>query len=142
MNPPEEISLERHAGGFDISYLDTQAAVWLAQRDFRKISPKAKEQIESVALLISPLVVVEIEFLFEIGRILLSAEEVRLILHSEHGVSLCDLELTSIMKSALREKWTRDPFDRLIVAHAKARGFCPLISSDRKIRENYPRAVW
>lgn len=142
MNDLEGETPRHPAGGFGICYLDTQAAIWLAQRDFRRISPKAREQIESATLLISPLVVVEMEFLFEIGRILLPAEEVRLVLHSEHGVSLCDLELVSIMKSALHEKWTRDPFDRLIVSHAKAKGFSPLISADRAIRQNYPRAVW
>jgi PIN domain nuclease of toxin-antitoxin system len=138
----QDQSVDRPSSGFDIAYLDTQVALWLAQRDFGRISPKAKGQIASAMLLISPLVVVEMEFLFEIGRILLPAEEVRLVLHSEHGVTLCDLDLTDIMKSALSEKWTRDPFDRLIVAHAKAKGFCPLISADRKIGEHYPRTVW
>jgi PIN domain nuclease of toxin-antitoxin system len=52
------------------------------------------------------------------------------------------IDLTAIMKSALTEKWTRDPFDRWIAAHAKAKGFVPLISADKKIQENYPRAVW
>lgn len=125
-----------------VSYLDTQTAVWLAQRDFDRTSPRAKEQIRSSSLLISPLVVVEIEFLLEIGRIVMGAEEVRVVLHADFGVSLCDLDLTAIIKAALAEKWTRDPLDRLIVAHAKAKGFSPLISADRKIRENYPRAVW
>jgi PIN domain nuclease of toxin-antitoxin system len=41
---------------------------------------------------------------------------------------------------ALDEKWTRDPFDRLIVANAK--GFAWLISADEAIRKHYPRAVW
>lgn len=136
--PTGELSLHRRG----VSYIDTQTAVWLAQRDFKKISPKAREQIRSTSLLMSPLVVVELEFLLEIGRILMGGEEVRLILHADFGVSLCDLDLTAIMKSALTEKWTRDPFDRLIVAHAKAKGFVPLVSADRKIRENYPRAVW
>lgn len=123
-------------------YLDTQTAVWLAQRNLREISAKAREHIGSATLLISPFVVVEMQFLFEIGRILLPAEEIRLLLFADHGVSLCDLELTSIMRSALGEKWTRDPFDRLIVAHAKANGLSPLISADTHIQENYARAVW
>jgi PIN domain nuclease of toxin-antitoxin system len=42
----------------------------------------------------------------------------------------------------LDEKWTRDPFDRLIVANAKANGFAWLISADEHIRNHYPRAVW
>ena len=35
----------------------------------------------------------------------------------------------------------RDPADRIIVAAADLLG-CPLISSDRRIREFYPLAIW
>ena len=45
------------------------------------------------------------------------------------------------MRQALAEKWSRDPFDRLIVAHAKAQK-TPLVTRDEKIRENYRLAVW
>jgi len=140
LSSPESAPPDTVPGRF--CYLDTQTAVWLAQRNLRKISAKAREHIGSATLLISPFVVVEMQFLFEIGRLLLPAEEIRLLLFADHGVSLCDLELTSIMRSALGEKWTRDPFDRFIVAHAKAKGFSQLISADRKIRENYPRTIW
>jgi PIN domain nuclease of toxin-antitoxin system len=60
----------------------------------------------------------------------------------ELGARLCDLPFPAIASAALDEKWTRDPFDRLIVAHAKANGFAPLISSDKKIARHYPRTVW
>jgi len=33
-------------------------------------------------------------------------------------------------------------FDRIIVAQARLNGLSPLISSDEKIAEHYPRAVW
>jgi PIN domain nuclease of toxin-antitoxin system len=36
-------------------------------------------------------------------------------------------------------EWTRDPFDRLIVA--KANGFAWLISADESSRQHYPHAV-
>jgi len=38
-------------------------------------------------------------------------------------------------------EWTRDPFDRLIVAHAAAND-ARLLTKDEKIRRHYKRAVW
>jgi PIN domain nuclease of toxin-antitoxin system len=37
--------------------------------------------------------------------------------------------------------WTRDPFDRLIVANAMADG-APLITADETILANFRDAVW
>jgi PIN domain nuclease of toxin-antitoxin system len=47
-----------------------------------------------------------------------------------------------VARAALDEKWTRDAFDRIIVAQAKLNGLAPLISSDEEIAEHYPRTVW
>jgi PIN domain nuclease of toxin-antitoxin system len=45
------------------------------------------------------------------------------------------------MTHGLQEKWTCDPFDRLIVANAKAAG-APLVTKDEGIRRHYRRAIW
>ena len=37
--------------------------------------------------------------------------------------------------------WTRDPFDRIIVAQAKIRNSA-LVTRDREIRLHYSKAVW
>jgi PIN domain nuclease of toxin-antitoxin system len=42
---------------------------------------------------------------------------------------------------ALPLSWTRDPFDRLIVAQAAVRD-APLLTKDRAIRRRYRAAVW
>jgi PIN domain nuclease of toxin-antitoxin system len=52
------------------------------------------------------------------------------------------LPFAVVASAALDEKWTRDPFDRLIVANAKANGFAWLISADEEIARHYPRTVW
>jgi hypothetical protein len=39
------------------------------------------------------------------------------------------------METALDEGWTRDPFDRVIVAQARTNGYAPLVSSNEEIRE-------
>ena len=37
--------------------------------------------------------------------------------------------------------WTRDPFDRLLVATALLHQ-APLVTCDTRIQENFPGAVW
>ncbi len=125
------------------AYLDTNVAVWLAQGSLDRISPKAQKGIDRAAnLLLSPIVLIELEYLYEIGRILLSASELKLKLEHEAGTRMCDLDFLSVAQVAVNEKWTRDPFDRIIVAQAKANGLSPLISADEEIRKQYRRAVW
>ena len=84
----------------------------------------------------------ELEYLHELKRIRLSARDIFQKVTHEIGLRLCDLPFPSIAGAALDEKWTRDPFDRLIVANAKANGLAPLISADVEIRKRYPRTVW
>ena len=124
------------------AYLDTQVAVWLAQVKFQRLSIGAREQMEKTDLLLSPMALLELEYLYEIQRINLRAQDVQLKLQSELGVRICTLDFSSVVGVGIHENWTRDPFDRLIVANAKANAFSPLISADAKIRKHYPRAVW
>jgi PIN domain nuclease of toxin-antitoxin system len=124
------------------SYLDTNVAVWLAQGDLGRLTSAAKAQLEASDLLISPMVLLELEYLYEVGRILLPARDLESKLAAELGVSVCQRDFLSIARAALDEKWTRDPFDRVIVANAKANGLSPLVSSDEEIRKHYTRALW
>ena len=55
---------------------------------------------------------------------------------------MCDSSFPALMTIAVNEKWTRDPFDRIIVSHAKANGLSSLISSDEAIQKNYVKTVW
>ena len=52
-----------------IAYLDTNVVVWLAQGNLTRISPKAQRVLEETALLISPMVLIELEYLYEVNRI-------------------------------------------------------------------------
>ena len=66
----------------------------------------------------------------------------QLKIEHEIGVRVCDLSFPSVANVVIDEKWTRDPFDRIIVAQAKANGLAFLISADEEIGKHYPRAVW
>lgn len=125
-----------------IAYLDTNVVVWLAQGAIARIGRKVQGILEQADLLISPMVLIELEYLYELNRIKLPARDVRLKIEHEIDVRVCDLPFLSVVSAGLDEKWTRDPFDRMIVAQAKANGLALLISADEEIEKHYPRTVW
>ena len=125
-----------------IAYLDTNTLIWLAQGSLDGISPKADRLLKQANLFFSPMVLLELEYLYEIKRSRRPARDILQKVEYEAGVRLCDLPFATIVSAALDEKWTRDPFDRLIVANAKANGFAWLISADEEIARHYPRTVW
>jgi PIN domain nuclease of toxin-antitoxin system len=121
-------------------YLDTHAAVWLAAGQLERFSPRARLLIDEHDLLLSPIVLLEMQFLKEIGRLAVSPGKLMLVL-SEVGVRVCDKPFETIVLSALACTWTRNPFDRIIVAHA-ALDHDLLLSKDRTVLGHYKRAVW
>lgn len=124
------------------AYLDTNVVVWLAQGDLTRIGQKAQSLLEQAELLISPMVLIELEYLYEVHRIKLRARDLQLKIEHEIGVRVCDLPFATVSYVMLDEKWTRDPFDRMIVAQAKANGLAYLVSADEEIAAHYPRTVW
>ena len=125
-----------------ICYLDTAVVVWLAEANLAKLSQKALSLIQTADLRISPMAFVELQYLYEIRRIIVTPQEILVKLSAEVGLTLCDNPFPIIAEVALGETWTRDPFDRVIVAHAKANGAAPLLTSDEATLANYPNARW
>ncbi len=125
-----------------ISYIDTCVARWLVDGNIGKLTVAAKEHIEKTDLLISPIVFLELQYLFEVGKVAQPAQQVYQYLHETIGLSICQFPFHTIVACAAGENWTRDPFDRLIVSHAKANGGAFLITSDEEIRTNYTQAIW
>ncbi len=125
-----------------MTYLDTHVLVQLYTGGADKLSPAARETLEQEGdWLTSPAAILELEYLHEIGRLGPNASKVAAALSADAGLKICDLGFHRVVEYALKEKWGRDPFDRLIVAAARARG-AKLVSKDEKIRRHYPRAVW
>jgi PIN domain nuclease of toxin-antitoxin system len=123
------------------AYVDTHVLVWIGRGETDKISAAAQRALDDYDLLVSPAAVLEFEFLHEIGRLRASAEKMIALLESEIAIRVCDLPFRDVVNQTLKERWTRDPFDRLIVANAKAAG-APLVTKDERIRKHYPRAIW
>ncbi len=125
-----------------ICYLDTAVIVWLAEANLAKLSQKALSFIQSSDLRVSPMALMELQYLYEIRRIVVTPQEILVKLNAEVGLTVCDHPFPIIAEVALGETWTRDPFDRIIVAHAKANATSPLLSKDDAILANYSNARW
>ncbi len=124
------------------AYLDTHVAIWLCENKVAKLSAAALDAIDSNDLLISPAVLIELNFLQQIGRVIRNPLDLAKQLRTQLGVGVCDHSFPDLAETALFESWTRDPFDLLIVAHAKANNYSILVTQDEKIRRNYAKAVW
>ena len=125
-----------------IAYLGTNALLWLSDGSLTVLSRKIDRLLDEADLLFSAAVLLELEFLYEIKRSKRPARDIQRKVEHEAGVRICNLPYPTIAQTALDEKWTRDPFDRMIVANAKTNGFAWLISADESIAKNYPRTVW
>jgi PIN domain nuclease of toxin-antitoxin system len=116
--------------------------VWLCQRQLDHLTGDARAAIEESDVLISPMVLLELEYLYEIKRIIRPPQTLLNQLESQIGLRLCDHPFPSVIQTSVFETWTRDPFDRVIVAHAKSNGYAALVTSDSEIRKHYNRSVW
>ena len=124
-----------------VVHLDTHVIIWLYEGRVERLGKAARRAIESSTPVASPAAVLELEFLHEIGRLKPSATKVMISLAAEIGLQICDMTFRTVVDRALHETWGRDPFDRLIVANAKAAS-APLATKDGRILDNYARAIW
>jgi PIN domain nuclease of toxin-antitoxin system len=89
----------------------------------------------------SPIVELELTYLHEIGRVTEPAATPLASLRRSIGLQIADASLAELARAAQSLSWTRDPFDRLIAAHAIVAD-TPLLTADETIRANLPLAVW
>jgi PIN domain nuclease of toxin-antitoxin system len=124
-----------------MTYLDTNAVFALDRKEADIFSRRAQAAIDREDdLRISPMVLLELEYLHEIKRIKGSAAAIVNDLQAEIGLRVCDSPFPLVVHKALAERWTRDPFDRMIVAHARLYS-APLITLDRNIQDHYTYAL-
>ena len=122
-------------------FLDTHIVCWLYEGKTEKLSPSAIQLIEDGELLVSQMVRLELQYLYEIGRIAKGPDEIMASLNEEIGLNVNDRPFSDIVSRACELHWTRDPFDRIITAEALA-GDSVLITKDNVIRENCDKAIW
>lgn len=124
-----------------VIYLDTHVVVWLYAGDLERFPAKVREVLEAEDLAISPIVLLEMQYLRETELISDDAHVIRTRLGSSLGLAVRDVALHRVVEEALLYRWTRDTFDRLIVAQAAMENE-RLLTKDRAIRKNYPAAFW
>jgi PIN domain nuclease of toxin-antitoxin system len=98
--------------------LDTHALIWLDQGRPR-VAPLLRG---GRRLYVSPANLLELQFLGEIGRIKLPKGDAEALAVDDRW-TLDDPPASAWFATALDLSWTRDPFDRLIAAHARMRGW-------------------
>ncbi len=122
-------------------YLDTHVVVWLYAGLTEKFSALARRLINEEDLHISPVVRLELQYLFEIGRVTVGPETIVEDLSSSIGLQVCTRPFNRVVTQAMGQGWTRDPFDRLIVAQAALQDNL-LLSKDEAILRHYAYARW
>jgi len=122
-------------------FLDTHVVVWLYGGLLDKIPKGIHTILNSEDLFISPMVSLEMEYLFEIKRTTEPSKTVVRFLQKQINLQICQSEFSSVIDLARKQKWTRDPFDRIIVAQA-ALERNTLITKDSYILSNYRHAYW
>ena len=122
-------------------FLDTHVVVWLYEGLLDKVPESIQKKMEGDELYISPMVALELDFLYEIGRITVAGSEITHHLDAHLDITISRVDFYRIIEEAQTQRWTRDPFDRLIVANA-AIFQAPLVTKDQRIKQHYAEAIW
>jgi PIN domain nuclease of toxin-antitoxin system len=112
--------------------LDTHAVIWLSQGH-----PRIRSLRKSPRLYLSPASVLEVQFLVEAGRLRLSGGRPAAALAADDRWRLDEPPAAKWFDAACDLGWTRDPFDRLLAAHARVRGW-KLATADAALLERLP----
>ena len=108
--------------------LDTNAVIWLHRGDRRA----ARLAQGATRVYASPATILELQFLIEAGRLRLrTGASVNQLVHDDRWV-IDDPASAAWFEKASEVGFTRDPFDRLIVAHARLRHW-RLATGDRAL---------
>lgn len=121
-------------------HLDTHVAIWLRAGDKKRLRP-IRAVLALDELRVSPFVVLELQALFEIGRLRETGRWIAERLAEDHGVIVHQAGLAQAADRALDLSFTRDPYDRLIAAHALAAG-ASLLTVDETLLAHVSCARW
>jgi PIN domain nuclease of toxin-antitoxin system len=121
--------------------LDTHLLVWLYGGLLDRIPRPVQERLNREPLALSPFVQLELAYLYEVGRVTAPAQRVVDELTARLELAVADVSAAAVCTAALGLTWARDPFDRLLAAHATATGLA-LVTRDATLRQHLPLAWW
>lgn len=122
-------------------YLDTHAVVFLYEKKLNKFNKTTLDLMQNNHLFISPMVKLELQYLHEIKRINPTPTQIIQALHHSINLQICQKNWQDVVDKAIHCTFTRDAFDRLIVAHAMLDNSI-LISKDENLTQHYANCVW
>ncbi len=122
-------------------YLDTHVLVWIYAGLVEKICEPVKSMINENQVFISPMVALELNYLYEINRITVDGGAIISELTRKMDLKICDRPFQDVVMKACGITWTRDPFDRIITGQAALTDTI-LITKDEHILRHYPMARW
>lgn len=114
--------------------LDTHFLVWILTENQRLESYPTLGTYQPWG--VSPVALLELQYLTEIGRIELKTMAFLKALGGDARFVIDEIPLLMLIRHALPLSWTRDPFDRLLSAHSTARDV-PLCTVDRNLQSHH-----
>lgn len=121
-----------------MTYLvDTHVLLWRLLEP-RRLSRKARDIFsrETERLVVPTVVMLEIQYLVEIGKVEIDLNEVLEVVQADPRYRFIAYDEPAMLQS-LQLTSTRDPFDRVILSHALARGI-PILTRDRWMHRQAP----
>ena len=126
--------------GQSLVFLDTNAILWLYAGTYQRFSKRVQQMIDTASLLYSPLSALEIQYLYELDKITQLPDVVIQTLQNDFDLQVSSSLFSSVIVIAIRNTWTRDVFDRVIVADAQINNAL-LITADKTIQKHYKKAL-
>jgi PIN domain nuclease of toxin-antitoxin system len=121
--------------------VETHLLVWLCGRPGQRLPAPVRARLEREQLALAPFVHLELAHLCQVGRITDPFESVLDELTTRLERTLADVSAAAVCATSTRLTWTRDPFDRLLAAHALVTGNEP-VTRDETIRQHLTLAWW
>lgn len=116
--------------------------IWLYALGAESLSRTAAELVAaSRDIRVFPMATLELQYLYELGRVTEPAAAVLDALNAALGLVVCGAPFAAVVREAERQVWTRDPFDRMMVAQAALHD-APLVTKDQTLHAHCARAVW
>ncbi|MBI4412305.1 MAG: PIN domain-containing protein [Deltaproteobacteria bacterium] len=118
--------------------IDTHVLIWVLTKSGKL---KGLPWIDRFSVLtVSPISLLEIRLLREIRRLSVDFTEILANLKQDERFCIDNASLDELCATAYDLSWTRDPFDRLLVAHSIVSDL-PFGTEDVKIREHYSNVL-
>jgi len=122
-------------------HLDSHVICWLFAGLVHQLSENARSFIEDNEVVVSPWALSEIQTLHEQGALSVGAQAIFDDLERRMGLKVASGEAYAIVKSSYDLSWASDPYDRMIVAHARLNE-SPLVTKDAHLHTHFPQVIW